>query len=163
MATLVELCESGALVIIDPLEPSELAWRKLYGTKEFVRWLDDVLPGLQHNKLYSRLTALEQVYAVFAECVSGEPFCVHWKFKKLNCKPDHYVWEFKTDDVRVFGWVPEKDAFVCCFGETKSELVRQDSYGKFIAKTVFERGNLPLDEPKYVSSGECGDVVSDAY
>jgi hypothetical protein len=160
MATLVELCESGVLEVIDPLEAGELPWRTLYATAEFIDWLEDDLPNLGHNDLYSDLSPIEQVLAAFAEYVAGEVFLDDRRFKKLSCTPEHYVWEIKTDEVRIFGWAPAKDAFICCFGDSKDKILLLDSYGTYIARTVYVRNNMPLDEPKHIASGEMSDVIS---
>jgi len=160
MATLIKLCESGVLDTIDPLEAGELPWRTLYATMDFLGWLDEALPSLGHNNLYSNLSPQEQVFAVFAEYVSGDHFSYDRRFKKLSCTPDHHVWEFKTDEVRVFGWVPAKDSFICCFGDSKDRIMAQNSYGKLIAKTAFVRNKMDLDEPKCLISWSYSDVIS---
>lgn len=162
MATLIELSESGVVEVIDPLEAGELPWRMLYATMEFIEWLDGDLPEIEHNMLYSDLTPIEQVFAVFYEYVAGENFSSDRRFKKLHCTPDHHVWEFKTDEVRVFGWVPHKDAFICCFGDSKDNIELNGSYGRYIAQTVYARNIMDLDEPKYLEGRSYIDVVSDA-
>jgi hypothetical protein len=162
MATLIELCESSALEVIDPLEVGELHWRNLYATRAFIEWLDDDLPKFKHNTLYSALTPTEQVFAVFYEYVSGDNFPLDRRFKKLNNTPDRYVWEFKTDEIRVFGWVPRKDAFICCFGDSKDNIQVNNSYGLYIAKTVYVRDEMDLDEPKLLESKRYLDVISNA-
>ncbi len=162
MATLIELCESGALEVIDPLEANELPWRNLYATMEFIEWLDGELPEIEHNTLYSDLTPTEQVFAVFYEYVAGENFSSDRRFKKLQYTPDHHVWEFKTDEVRVFGWIPCKDAFVCCFGDSKDKIEVNRSYGRYIAKTAYVRNMMDLNEPKCLEDRSYADVISDA-
>ncbi|MDE0970445.1 MAG: hypothetical protein OSA51_13790 [Octadecabacter sp.] len=162
MATLIQLCESGSLDVIDPLEPGELPWRFLYATMDFLDWIERELPVLGHNELYSDLSPLEQVYAVFFEYVSGEDFSSDRRFKKLHCNPDNHVWEFKTEEVRVFGWVPNKDFFVCCYGDSKDKIKEFDSYGRYIAQTTFVRNNLNLNEPKCLISRSYSDVISNA-
>ena len=164
MATLLKLCESGVLDTIDPgLGPDELPWRGLYGTVDFLRWLDEGLPNIEHNDLYSDLSPLEQVAALFAEYVSGEDFFSDRRFKKLRWTPDHHVWEFKTDEVRIFGWVPQKDAFICCFGNSKDKIEIDNSYGRYIAQTAYARDQMELDEPKYLTARTYADVISNKY
>ncbi len=160
MATLLELCESGLLIKIDPLEDDEQPWRTLYATPEFVEWLDAVLPVMDHNELYSSLLPIEQVFAVFHEFVSGDEFSTDRRFKKLNFNPEQYVWEIKTDDVRIFGWVPQKDAFVCCYGDSADQIKLLDLYSRYVAQTSYVRHEIDLDEPKCCQSKEYGDVIS---
>ena len=160
MATLLELCESHRLETIDPLEADELSWRTLYATLDFLKWLEESLPNLGHNNLLSSLTPQEQVFAVFAEYVVGDEFSSDRRFKKLNWTPSQHVWEFKTDEVRIFGWVPSKDRFICCFGDSKDSISLQNSYGKYIAQTAFVRNKMNLDEPKCLTSRSYTDVIS---
>ncbi|OOY16751.1 hypothetical protein BMI85_06725 [Thioclava sp. DLFJ4-1] len=162
MATLIDLVESGTLDKIDPLEPGELTWRTLYATMDFLTWLEEGLPGLNHNELYSNLTPEEQVFSAFAEYVSGEELSTDRRFKKLSWTPDHRIWEFKTDEVRVFGWVPQKNAFICCFGDSADRIKATNSYGRYMAQTTYVRDNIDLDEPKYIDSGNYADVLSNA-
>lgn len=160
MATLLELCYRGVITAIDPLEPDELSWRTLYGTNDFITWLDEELPTLSNNPLYSNLSAIEQVSAMFAEYVSGENFSTDRRFKKLSRTPDNYVWELKTDDVRIFGWVPKRDVFICCYGDGKQTIVNYDSYGRYAAQTDYVRRQMDLDEPKYLETERYTDVLS---
>lgn len=160
MATLAELCDSGVLDTIDPLEPDELPWRTLYGTTDFLGWLDQGLPILDHNPLYAELTPIEQVFALFAEYVSGDDFFSDRRFKKLSWTPDRYVWEFKTEEVRIFGWAPQRDSFICCFGDSKDQIELANSYGRYIAQTVYVRDQIALNEPKCVTGGSYEDVIS---
>jgi hypothetical protein len=162
MATLIELSKSPALEVIDPLEAGELSWRSLYATMGFIEWLDGSLPGVVHNTLYSDLTPTEQVFAVFYEYVIGDNFSSDRRFKKLNYTPSQHVWEFKTDEIRVFGWIPRKDAFVCCYGDSKDNIEVNNSYGRYIAQTAYVRNTIDLDEPKSLESRNYLDVISNA-
>lgn len=162
MATLIELCESGVLTTIDPLEADELPWRRLYATEGFIQWLDEELPKIEHNTLYSNLTPTEQVFAVFYEYVMGENFSSDRRFKKLNWTPDYHVWEFKTDEVRVFGWVPDLNSFICCFGDSKDNIVTKGRYGRYIAQTAYVRNQMDLEEPKCLEGGSHSHVLSNA-
>jgi hypothetical protein len=167
MATIDQLCDSEALVRIElELLPRELPCRRLFGTKDFITWLENKLPNLErimpHDvRIHGSLTPLEQVYAMFAEYVSGEMFPQDRRFKKLNRTPDFHVWEMRTDDVRIFGWVPKKDVFICCFGDGKDKIALLDSYGVYMAKTYKVREELDLDEPKVIVSRKYEDVISD--
>lgn len=160
MATLEQLCNDGIIVAIDPLEPDELGWRRLYATPDFITWLDQSLPVLHHNPLYTDLTPLEQVFATFSEYVAGENFASDRRFKKLSWTPDQSVWEFKTDEVRIFGWIPCKDSFICCYGDSKDTVVTLNLVGRYIAQTSRVRQLLDLDEPKYVNGHGYNDVIS---
>lgn len=159
MATLAEL-NGGPIELIDVLEEDEIPWRHIYGTRDFLHWLANVLPTLVSTTVGAQLTPLEQVYACFVEYSAGEPFNDDRRFKSLRRTPDLSVWELKTDDIRVFGWVPRKDCFVAAFGATADEIKTLDLYGRFMALTAYQRGILDLDEPKCIESKDYEDVVS---
>ena len=160
MATLIELCESGDLIKIDPLEDREQPWRSLYATPAFIEWLDRTLPEIESDEMFSDPSPIEQVFAAFHEYVSGVGFATDRRFKKLNATPDQYVWEIKTNDIRIFGWVPCKDVFVCCFGDEADRIKLMNSYNTYVAQTSYVRSQLDLDEPKCCQSKEYDDVLS---
>jgi len=161
MATLAELEEAGALVRLDVLDTGEMPWRYIYATPDFISWLDEVLPSLQSTTIGAQLTPEEQVFARFDEYVSGEPLGDDRRFKSLRSTPDHHVWEFKTDDVRIFGWIPRRDTFVATIGDLKDEIEKLQKYGRYIAQTAFIRSNIGLDEPNCITEKDYKSVVSD--
>ena len=161
MATLLELCESGRLEQIDAtLDGHELAWRRIFATPEFVGWLDETLPAFPTDEVYSNMSPLEQVYSVFAEYISGEDFSIDKRFRKLKRTPTLDIWEIKTSDIRIFGWVPEKDAFICCFGDDASTIKNLNLYDRYMAQANFVRTQIDLNEPKSITGGSYADVLS---
>ncbi|MER9855240.1 MULTISPECIES: hypothetical protein [unclassified Mesorhizobium] len=163
MATVATLEADGVLVRIEvEMNAGTMPWRRLYGTPDFVKWLQNVLPMLTTAIVGHEIEPSEQVDARFNEFISGENMLDDRRFKKLSWTPDHFVWEFKTLDIRIFGWMVEKDCLICTFGDTKDEIERLRKYGKYIAQTVYARNNLGLDEPNFVNSKEYCDVLSDA-
>lgn len=161
MTTIKEICDSGNLSPITvALKPRELAWRRLYGTIDFIQWLDRDLAAMAGDPLHSTLTPIEQVFALFSEFIVGDDFLTDRRFRKLNWTPDHGIWELKTSDVRIFGWVPEKDCFICCHGDAADRIKNLDLYGRYIAQSKYVMDNLPLDEPKCIISRKHEDVIS---
>ncbi|MCG6121304.1 MAG: hypothetical protein MEP57_01155 [Microvirga sp.] len=163
MATILDLEQDEALIAISvPLDGAEQTWRRLYGTPDFVNWLDGELPQLRTTVVGGETQPYDQVDAIFHEYCVGEAMQFDRRFKKLSRTPDEFVWEFKTPDIRIFGWIPMRDVFVCTFGAMKDEIEMMNLYGRYIARTIFVRNALDLDEPKYVASAEYDDVLSDA-
>lgn len=161
MATLLELCEKGTLEkIVINLEPNEQTWRCLYGTKEFILWLDETLPYLELKQIGLDINPLGQIDDIFYQYIAGHNLSLPRKFKKLNRSPDGYVWEFKTADLRVFGWFAKKDHFVCTYGDLKENILTFDKVGRYMAQTMFIREKIDLDEPKMIASKEYTDVLS---
>lgn len=162
MATLSELAINGDLEKIEvELETGEQPWRRLYATPDFIQWLDTVLPDLR-TTIFADSEPDEQVDAVFHEYRAGRHLTIDARFKSLSWTPDWSVWEFKTPDLRIFGWVAEKDAFVCTYGDMKDQIETFNRYGRYIAQTKFQRDQLNLNEPKFIASKEYDDVLSDA-
>ena len=161
MATLEKLVDDGLIEKLEvELEPKELPWRCLYGTPEFVEWLREILPNFDTALIEGEISPIEQVDDIFHEYIIGAEFNSDRRFKKLNYTPDYFVWEFKTLDIRIFGWVPRKDSFVCTFGDSKNNIELMRSYGRYIAQTAYIRNHLDLEEPKCLESKEYADVIS---
>jgi len=161
MATLTELISSGALEKIDPgLEPHELESRCLYGTTDFIEWLDTNLAAVAHNPIYADLSPMEQVSALFSDFVLGVNFSTDKRFKKLKRTPSFNVWELKTEDIRIFGWLPQKDHFICAFGDSATAIKVHLMYETYMAKTKYVMDHLELNEPKCLGGKEYTDVIS---
>lgn len=161
MATIEQLEQAGLIVRLEiELEIQEQPWRCLYATPDFIRWLDEELENLETRVIGGDLEPLEQVDDLFHQFVAGEDFATDRRFRKLSSDPEHFVWELKTIDIRIFGWIPQKNFFICTFGDLADEIKLRNQYGTNIAKTVYVRNNLNLDEPKYVNSVEYENVIS---
>lgn len=162
MATLSSLVTAGALERISVELEGRLSWRSLYGTPEFIRWLDEVLPYLEPGSAGAEITPNEQVDALFFDFISGERLEEDRRFKALSRTPDLFVWELKTIDVRIFGWFVSMDHFVCCYGDMKDEILRKDSVGTYMARVEYVRNQLDLDEPKRLEFKDYANVLSNA-
>jgi hypothetical protein len=164
MATIEELETNGTLVKIEvPLDLGYQPWRRIYGLPTFIQWLENDLPLLQTTIIGGDSEPLEQVDAVLNEYVRGDHLSTDHRFKKLSWTPDLSVWEFKTPDIRIFGWVPAIDVFICCFGDHKDQIELMRSYGTYQARTSYVRSQMDLNEPKAIVSKEYLDVLSDAH
>lgn len=162
MATLSELVEKGDLSRIEvELERGEQPWRRIYAIPTFTAWLGDKLPTLS-TSIYADAEPIEQVDAVFHEYIVGEHLSTDVRFKSLSWTPDWSVWEFKTPDIRVFGWVPERDVFICAYGDMKDNIETFHLYGRYIVQTKYQRDQLDLNEPKFIASKKYDDILSDA-
>lgn len=163
MATLIQLEAANAIIKLDVgLEGADQPWRELYATPEFIDWLENALPDYTTKVIGGDIEPEEQVYACFYDYVVGKDLDPDVRFKKLHRTPDLHVWELKTVEVRIFGWVPKKDVFICCFGDLKDQIELMGSYGTYMARTEFVRQQINLDEPKSVESRLYDDVLSNA-
>jgi hypothetical protein len=161
MATLEELCDSGHLIRVRvDLARGTSAFRRLYAIPAFINWLENELTKVPHDQIYCDLSPLEQVAVLFDEFISGEPLIIDRRFRRLRRSPSFGVWELKTDDVRIFGWFPEKDAFVMCFGDSATNTKIYNRYEKYMAQVNFIQVKMPLKDPKVEMSEDPADVVS---
>lgn len=161
MTTFTKLVEDEALIPIDGgLEGAEQPFRCIYGTPEFIEWLERVEESQPEHSL-SPLTLTEQIDAIFYGYISGGTMNTDRRFKQLKSKPNHHIWEFKTADIRMFGWVPQRDHIILAFGDLKDTIVRQQSYGRYMAQTKYVRDNeLKANDPEHITSGKYEDVIS---
>ncbi|HET6605644.1 MAG TPA: hypothetical protein VFG62_03180 [Rhodopila sp.] len=84
-----------------------------------------------------------------------------WKDIHIAKPYERGVWEFKTVDVRLFGWFPEKDYLILHIGED-AQLLHDDLtlYQPFIDATAGYRDTMPPGLPGPIMSKELDDVVS---
>ena len=169
MATLVELCDSGELQKIDPgLEDNELPLRRLYGTNNFIQWMDEGLPNIDYDPMYGMvgedmygsLNPLEQIATSLIEFVLGERYVQDRRFKKLLRTPSEHIWELRTSSVRVFGWFPERDVLICCYGDDSDKVHTRHLFNFYMHKTILYKENLDLDAPKALEGERLEDVIS---
>jgi hypothetical protein len=86
---------------------------------------------------------------------------MRWKDLHTALPHERGVWEFKTVDVRIFGWFPDKDYPILHAGED-ARLPHDDItlYKPFIDATADHRDALPPGLPGPIVSKELADVVS---
>src|SRR6185437_2261763 len=118
MATIAKLLEINALFEIEPdLDEGVQPQRYMYAVPGFRRFLDEV-PTLESTWNLDE-TPLQQLDALLAEFLGTEPFTVSWRFGPIFPAPGKAwpgVWEFKTADLRIFGWFPQKNFFIAVEG-----------------------------------------------
>jgi len=134
-----------------PLDAGELPLRLLYGFPEFVAWLANDLPKIQPGRMRSSDSPKEQLDYRFYQWVSGQEIQFDRMFKDLSLAADE-VWEMKTVDLRIFGWIYRPCVFIAVFGDYadlyKPPNIRK-SYGRAVTKVKEARRHLALDEPKF--------------
>lgn len=163
MATLGALAKAGKEIVRIDVELDEgLPHRFLYGTPRFIDWIEKQLPKLKTGLMASDLEPYDQVFERFRQYIVGTQLRGDRRFAPLSCNPELWVWELKTTDVRIFGWVPKMDHFVCCFG-CHADLVKEKKlYPAFIREVDRTRRDIDLDPPKAIEFKEYENVLSDA-
>jgi hypothetical protein len=69
----------------------------------------------------------------------------------------HSVWEMKTADLRIFGWLYRPKVFVAAFAGFADDYKKQngqppkESYSEARDRIAWLRGHLNLDPPSFVT------------
>jgi hypothetical protein len=96
------------------------------------------------------LSPFEQVGQIFYDFARGRPMAYTVDYKKLEPHVDH-VWEFKTPDMRIFGWFARKGHFIASCGGFKENLTSRKFYLPYIEATLNFCNSLDLNEPKKIT------------
>ena len=160
MPTATDLVNRGAILKIEvALAPREQPLRLLYGTPDFVRWLNDVLAGARPPVCLSEATPAEQIDDLFYAFLSGRPLVFTRQFRVVRAE-DNAVWELKTPDIRIFGWFMAKDCFAAVFGNWADTIKDHDLYRGYRIAIRRLRRELGIDETLCVKGLAPDDVLS---
>ncbi len=133
--------------------------RALYVTRRVETWAETILPGLSHTGAMTGLTCAEQLYARAHDFIVGRPLLIDREFHILD-PASKGIWELKTADLRLFGWFPYIDCFICDAIATKHQIEVSGLYRGYVDQTYRVRLHLGFRRGLYVASGEPRHVVS---
>ena len=155
MATLSTLSGAGGPLtsLTVPLRKGQLPQRSIYGLPEFMEGLTTDLPTWECGRLEADQTPQEQMDSILHTWISGQPIWYSRMLQDLWPATDE-VWEFKTADLRIFGWFYRPRVFLAAFldyadwykGPTKTYYY-EDTRDSVVGK----RNTLDLDEPKFAT------------
>src|SRR5262245_27784118 len=157
MATIAILLQREALIRVEiPLAEDEVQKRFIYGFPEFIRWLEKDLPALQRGRLRAADPPSEQVDNLLYRWIAGLEIDLSTQFHVLWPLDDD-VWEMKTPDVRIFGWMYQRLRFIAVFGDyadhykpdPRTRRARR-SYEDAKWRVIDARNRLDLNPPKLV-------------
>lgn len=162
MATLNSLAgPKGPLVQISVRLPTgKQPERMFYADQECKRWIFEDVPKLVTGVLNAPLTPREQAYDMLGRWIGGKELRYDRALKDLTPR-DAEVWEHKTADLRVFGWMHKPRIFIAVFGGYADDYkgpTRKKSYEDAVRRVENYRTALNLDEPKFVT-GTYDDLV----
>ncbi|GGK27747.1 hypothetical protein [Salinarimonas ramus] len=140
------------------LGPREQAFRRLFVTPAVARWLSRDLATRPSSLIGNALSPVEQVDALIERFVAGRPLEHGRQFKCLR-PAQKAVWELKTDDVRLFGFFPERDCFVVLFANFADTVKDHDLYRGYVDEVVRRRAELDIDGG-HMKGSDAHDVVS---
>jgi hypothetical protein len=159
MATITQLEKAGVLAKLDAqLSHKQQEFRCFYASQKLVGWLQNDLYAAtsQHNL---EQTPAEQVDALFEIYCSGGELIYEWTFKDIR-PIGSGVWEFKTADVRIFGWFCSVDVFVGVVADFAWRIKKHNLYAGYRDEVLRFIGLLEIDEPKCLMGGVEDGIVS---
>lgn len=143
-----------------PLDCGEEPERLIYGLPEFLRWIKEDLPSLETGRLKAADTPHEQLDNILYRWIAGKDVAYGRMFKDLMPGPEE-IWEMKTADLRVFGWMYRPRIFIAVFGDYADFYKGQNapaSYTTARTRVKNARNSLDIDEPKF-TAGNFDDLV----
>lgn len=162
MATFDELLERRVLIRVTVrLRHDQFHERRLYAFPTFLEWVKNEVPKMVTGRLKAAQTPLEQLQVRLREWMAGNPMRYGRMFQDLLPRDRDYVWEMKTPDLRIFGWMYRPKQFIAVFGDFADDYkppTRTKSYADARKQVVKARDDIPLDGDKY-SDGDFDDLV----
>ena len=154
MATFDKLVADGALVRVTlRLGRNQHNEREIYAYPHCLQWMRVDVPQMVTGRLKSDMAPKEQLFTRLTQWITGAPMQYGRMFQDLMPERDE-VWELKTADLRVFGWLyrPRKFIAVCGgYADDYKEPTKIKIYGDDKRAVLAARDALPLDGDKYVT------------
>lgn len=161
MATFDKLLEDGKIIRVTlKLGHGQFNDRKLYAYPECLEWMKTTVPQMVTGLCKSEFSPKEQLIRRLLDWITGKPMAQGRMFQ--NMKPHaEGVWELKTVDLRIFGWLYRPREFIAvCGGYTDDykEPTKTKFYGDDKKTVLSARDALPLDGQKF-ATGAFNDLV----
>jgi hypothetical protein len=161
MATFDKLIEDRKLFpVIIRLPHGQFHERKIYAYPECLEWMRKEIPKMITGRVASASTPKEQFIERMRQWMSGDPMAYGRMFHDMSPTSDN-VWEIKTADLRIFGWMYRPRKFIAVRGgyaDDYKEPTKIKTYADERRKVVKARGGLPLDGNKY-AEGKFDELV----
>lgn len=138
------------------LDVDDLPLRVVFGTPDLIDWLRDTLPGIE-TAIASDVTPYEQVDDLLRRFIAGEALADD-RFVKSLVPGERGVWELKTQDIRLFGWFPQRSVFIAVCAHRAHEIKLHRLYGGFRDQVVRVRSQLDADGAAFLT-GVASDVL----
>ncbi len=162
MPTILDLVRRGDLVKIDPdLDEDEFELRMMYFVRGGDVRCDELLAKMQ-SQWNIEVSPIEQFDELVYNFATGGMLECPRQFHVLCHKRDG-VWELKAPDLRLFGFFPMKDIFVCTDVADANQVKAAGQYSGYCEQCWFKRDRLDLDDPKFITGTDPRDVVSNCH
>jgi len=153
MATFEKLIEDRLLIPVAPKLPhGQFHERKFFAFPECVEWMKTV-KTMKTGRVQSDFTPLEQLVERLRQWISGEQMIYDRMLHDMWPGSDN-VWEMKTADLRIFGWIYRKGQFIAVnggFADDYKEPTKSKNYGDDRRAVITARKALPLDGEKFIT------------
>jgi hypothetical protein len=161
MATIDTLLSRGSLVkIAVPLARREFENRSIYGVPDFITWMGKNVPHMKTGRLQATNTPSEQLDDILRRWITGKPLRYGNVVKDLMPAADE-VWELKTADLRIFGWIYQPRKYIAVLGAYADDYKGPHSpkhYKTARSHIMAVRRAIDLDEPKF-ATGKYDELV----
>jgi hypothetical protein len=161
MTTFDRLLQSKNLIrVTRQLPRGQFHERRFYAYPDCLEWMKSEVPQLTTGRAQSAFTPLEQLMERLRQWMAGDAMRYGPWFHDMTPKSDH-VWELKTDDLRIFGWMYQPCAFIAVRGgqaDDYKEPTKIKNYADERREVIKARDTLPLDGKKF-AEGEFDDLV----
>jgi hypothetical protein len=118
------------------------------------------VPKMVTGRVRSDFSPKEQLIERLRQWMSGDPMAYGRMFKDMEPRTDE-VWEMKTADLRLFGWIYRPREFIAVCGgyaDDYKEPTKTKNYADDRRAVVRARDALPLDGDK-LAIGEFDELV----
>ena len=125
--------------------------RKIYAYPECVDWMRQV-SKMTTGRLASDFTPQEQLVQRLRQWMAGDRMEYGRMFHDMEPSTDD-VWEMKTADLRIFGWMYRPREFIAVRGgyaDDYKEPTKTKNYADDRREVIKARDTLPLDGDKFV-------------
>ena len=163
MATFSKLVEEKVLIRVTvPLGRNQFHERKIYAFPDCLEWMRKDVPNLVTGRIASALTPHEQLIERLRQWMAGDPMEYGRMFRDLEHPKDiDAVWELKTADLRIFGWMYRPKEFIAVrygYADDYKQPTKTRNYAEDKREVAKARDSLLLDGDKYVT-GNFHDLV----
>jgi hypothetical protein len=153
MATFAKILEDARITRVKLRLPrGRFDERELYAFPECLDWMRKKVPTMVTGRIGSAFTPAEQLMRRLTQWIVGDTMVHNRMFKDMEPQ-SHGVWELKTENLRIFGWMYQRRKFIAVCGGYADDY-KEPTKVKFYAddkRTVMVKRNaLPLDGAKFV-------------
>jgi len=152
MTTFDKLLEEKKLIRVTLRLPrGQFHDRKFYAYPKCVNWMRNEVPKMVTGRLGSAFTPHEQLIERLRQWMAGHPMSYGPMFHDMDPQTDE-VWEMKTADLRIFGWMYRPREFIAVSGgytDDYKEPTKTKTYADDRRQVILARDALPLDGDKF--------------